>query len=494
MQRHKPIILHLPGLLIERLEQRLQDSPPSWSFKIDYFYYLIRHMTTLEIQWKNRKYEYYPVNINKLRAVTVSTINRYLKYLVDGELLLRDNYIPGEKSYHYRLNPALLKSVRTIRLEPGSMLFQRIIHAERNKRKHIHRQKPHLKQMRELFMKIDIDYPAATRWIEEQGESTKKYVYYTMLDKLRDNRFRYFDKNSTNGRLDTNLTVLKKELRGFMIGDWVSIDLANSQPLILSQVLDVLFSGISDPLTKYSLNNNKNTPPPHNNHYIPLCSHFFEEDLVKYFGKQTLNGVAKILHNGGSSVHGELFGFQISCVNGSFYEDFIDQFGDINGATLTRDDVKDLIFPVLFSRNEIYRDWERKMPYQSEKMKFAQVYPIISSVIQELKRKDHARLAILLQKIESKIFIDSICPLLVNKGIVPLTIHDSIIVNVEQEEGALEACKNVFKDRFNVIPTFHVKPLEKVGYGESGTNSISGSSLTGVLERKEQGMNHRLSA
>lgn len=50
----------------------------------------------------------------------------------------------------------------------------------------------------------------------------------------------FFKKNKTNGRIDTNLTSLKGEYKRFIISDeeLYSIDIVNSQPFILSLVLD----------------------------------------------------------------------------------------------------------------------------------------------------------------------------------------------------------------------------------------------------------------
>ena len=67
------------------------------------------------------------------------------------------------------------------------------------------------------------------------SKGVKQYCYYVALENIRDQRFRYFKRNGTNNRLDTNITCLKNEiLKKIIIGDYVSIDLKNSQPFFFS--------------------------------------------------------------------------------------------------------------------------------------------------------------------------------------------------------------------------------------------------------------------
>lgn len=65
-----------------------------------------------------------------------------------------------------------------------------------------------------------------------------------------------------------------------------------------------------------------------------------------------------------------------------------------------------------------------------------------------------------MQNLESYIFIDVIAKKLVEAGIIPLTIHDSIIVRSEQANNALEIIEEVFRSNFDCVPTFHIKKLK----------------------------------
>jgi len=175
MQVKKPIILHLPGEFVAELERCIKQQPPLWSYKMDYFYYLINYLIMREMQMKNVETKFFSINIKRLRSVTVSNIDRYIKYLVDVELLKRDNYIIGEKSYHYQLNPEYLEGIRRVQLEPGSRVFEKLTKSWKGERHNANRLQPHLKQMRNLFLKLDIDYDGAIDWIESNSSPEKKY-------------------------------------------------------------------------------------------------------------------------------------------------------------------------------------------------------------------------------------------------------------------------------------------------------------------------------
>ena len=109
------------------------------------------------------------------------------------------------------------------------------------------------------------------------------------------------------------------------------------------------------------------------------------------------------------------------------------------------------------NKNEIYINYKKIIPYEKDKKIFASIYPLIYESIENLKTKDNVLLPVFLQKIESYIFIDCIAKELVNAGIVPLTVHDSVIVKTEHQERTIKIINKIFIENFNVIPTFEIK-------------------------------------
>ena len=283
--------------------------------------------------------------------------------------------------------------------------------------------------MKDELMKMDMDYQKANKWIESSANDDKKLNYFTSVNHIQDKRFRYFKRNKTNRRLDTNLTNFKSDLRQFIKGDYVSIDLKNSQPFLLGVLINNII-------------NNRDT----------LCSYLHTSYLFKTFGIKRIKQVLKIHQKQEKAEMVNLRLFYDSVLNGTLYDDFIKCYDD----EISRDDAKKIMFKVLFSRNEFYKGYKKITPYENDKKRFLKVYPFVADVIKELKRKDHKTLPIYLQRLESYLFIDCIAKELVNNGIIPFTIHDSVIVKREYYNKTIEIMNGVFTKQLGVIPSFEV--------------------------------------
>lgn len=431
MRVSKSIILYLPELLVRELEKYLKNYPPNFKFDRIYFYYVIHHLTIMQIQYKNSEYQY--LDKKYLKSVTISNIDRYIKILVNGEFIITNkSYKPGYHSLKYKLNPKFITGVSKISLDTKSKLGKRIIKNQYNKKAHYNRLEPHLSSMKDELMEMELDYVKANRWIENNSVSSKQISYLTSVNHIEDKRFRYFKRNSTNGRVDTNLTNLKSDLRQFIIGDFVSIDVKNSQPFLLGLVLDNII-------------NNRDT----------LCCYLEEGKLKETFGIKSIQKILLFHQNQEKSKMVNLLAFYDSVLEGTLYDDFINSFQ----GEFTREDVKKIMFKVLFSRNQIHCNYKKIIPYEKEKNIFASVYPFVYEAVKILKTKDHRLLPIYLQQLESYLFIDCIAKELVNNGIIPLTIHDSVIVKEEHKLKTLHIINRVFMDQIGVKPSFDIKNL-----------------------------------
>lgn len=442
MRTSKDIMIYIPTAIVEKLDAYLMETPPKFLYKKESFYYILHFLITQKI--KNPKKVYIPLNINFLkRIIGYNTLN-YIKTLKNGEIIISDKkYEKGVKSFWYKLNYDISGESIEITIDPHSKLGKRIVKSSRKSKAHYNRLKPHLRAMQREFMNLDMDFDKAREWIDTCSDPVKRSSYLTSLNHIEDKRFRYFKRNTTNGRLDTNLTNLKSDLRQFIKGDYVSIDSKNSQPFLLSKLTDTI------------INNNST-----------LCCILSNANLSKSFGVRALQKVLLIhqkhLKQPFSPNLVNLSLFKKSTTDGAFYEGFMEQYG--NG--IERNKVKDIMFNVLFSEDKIYdkkNRWRDK-----DKDIFSSIYPFVFEVIKILKKKDHAMLAIFLQQLESYIFIDCIAKKLVENGIIPFTIHDSVIVKSKDQTKALKIIQSIFKKQLGVVPSFHVKPLRS----ESNSNQI----------------------
>lgn len=433
MKPNKPVILYIPDLFINELDKYLKTNPPNFKYQIVYFYYVVHFLTIKKLAHKND--EYIQINAKYLQSITIWNINSYVRILINGEFIKVENYVKGLKSKGYKLNPDFVKGISEIEIEPNTKLFNKIIKTSRRKKAHYSRLDFFLQEMKNKFMSLDFDYDAARKWIKTAPhDEVKKYSYLSSIKQLQDKRFRYFKRNSTNQRLDTNLTNLKSEIRQFIKGDFISIDLKNSQPFFLSQLLNNII----------------------NITHSTLCyrNRFLDEYVT--FGIRTLHSVSLINQKGKNSDLVNLRLFEKSVLKGKLYDDFIKKYPE----NITRKQVKNIMFKVLFSRNVVYKNNIRFIPFKKEKEVFANVFPSVYKSVEVLKSKDHRRLAIYLQKLESYIFIDCIAKRLVEAGIIPLTLHDSVIIETENYHKALSVIKNVFLNNFGVIPSFHIEKIK----------------------------------
>ncbi|WP_157505091.1 hypothetical protein [Flavobacterium tegetincola] len=255
--------------------------------------------------------------------------------------------------------------------------------------KYINNSAKHLKKMGSYFRNIDIDYEAAinhtrNRFSEQVlnaiNEDYKYKAHREYSSRIatihqfvngRMNKTLRFHRNSTNNRLDTNLTNMASDLRPFIVGfkDMVNLDLVNSQPVLFNVMLRSYRKNASDEELK-------------------------ELDL-----------------------------YLESTTSGNWYETIMEIYG------IDRAKAKKIWMELAYSKNSSYK---------SEKNIFKKEFPFIYKIIEDKKEKYHAAFSVELQKIESKVFIDKICKDLVGEGIIPLTLHDGLLVPKKDMERTKE--------------------------------------------------------
>ena len=426
MRKKKPYVLLIPTLMMEELEKNYQSHKINSRFKRENFYYLISHITVQQSIYKDNEFVF--VNLKKLKLVTVSNIDRYLKLLVELGLVVADKHQVGVKSKWYKLNEKVCYGIKRLEIKTNSRLHVSLNKSNRRKKAHNNRLAPHLKIMRNEFIKLDFDYQGAEEWILNNATDENKIIYLTALERIKDTRTRFFSRNNTNQRLDTNLTIMKSDLRQFMTGDYVSIDLSNSQPFLLGILIN-------------SIINSKDT----------LCCYLSNESIVQTFGVKRIKKSLNCHQNQEKAKLVTLNSYLDSTKNGSLYDDFINVFD----GELQRKEVKDLFFKVLFSKNVA----DGFAPYRKEKVKFSNVHPLVGTIVKALKVDDNKTLPIYLQKLESYLFIDCIAKRLVDVGIIPLTVHDSVIIKREHVQKALAIMKEVFFNEVGAVPSFKVEGI-----------------------------------
>lgn len=73
----------------------------------------------------------------------------------------------------------------------------------------------------------------------------------------------------------------------------------------------------------------------------------------------------------------------------------------------------------------------------------------------------HSQFAIELQIAESRIFIDEICRGLVGKDIIPITLHDGLLVKNKDADETYDYMKLVLSSHLGSAPSISVKKFSK---------------------------------
>jgi hypothetical protein len=182
-----------------------------------------------------------------------------------------------------------------------------------------------------------------------------------------------FGRNSTNYRLDTNLTGIKSELREFVIldgcDDLTEIDIRASQPYLLTGLMRFASRFCDEPAASVTA--------------IQEWSDFRTAPTDPYVALAT-------------------------CL-----------FGESN--TDIRATGKKAAFTVVFSKNA---------HKQHGKQEFGERFPEVDAFIRRLKnkKKEHGACAIFLQQYEAAIMIERVGSRLTAAGIPAFTVHDSLII------------------------------------------------------------------
>jgi hypothetical protein len=212
MNNSKDIQIITSKSIIVKLEAYLLDHPPKFKYEIEIFYVIVNFILERKSILKN--YDF--VNIDKvmLSKLFTSLLDKYIKILRTAEILEVDYYEPKVKPYWYRVCEALTIDLELINISKDSSVYGPLIKYYTN-RKHVIKSidlDSHLQIMRKQFYKgLEVDFDGASKWINKNVLEDKRIYLMTSLLAITDKRMRYFKRNSTNNRLDTNLTNFKKE-------------------------------------------------------------------------------------------------------------------------------------------------------------------------------------------------------------------------------------------------------------------------------------------
>lgn len=306
-----------------------------------------------------------------LKEIYGKYYNYYMDFLIENKIIyISSDYCVEVKARSYRIFPNVINNTAPIDVFPNKF-------TEKKKRlsfQYPEQHSPILSEVRNFLQddikRISIDHEGAMKWLDnEKAEGNITIEQHTKskmnVDKIKRNDiYCKFDKY---GRMHTNFTVLKKQLRNNYVtidGKKTSeIDIKNSQPFFLANLI---------------LNENK------------------ELSLSTEFKK-----------------------FKNRVIDGTFYDNFLLSHPSM---FKTRSEVKKFVYKVLFGKNR--EKCELNMTFKQE-------YPLIYDFIVLFKtiNNSYKSLSYKLQRMESDFIYNDVIAIMKSFGLdIPMfTIHDSIV-------------------------------------------------------------------
>jgi hypothetical protein len=460
--------------------------------KLDMLYILSQ---LIEVSYLNGKHKedrgYVRLKAKYIQKV-VPSYKDYLNYLTAANVLDIDNhYQVGKKSRGYAFYPPYIYSdeLKEIPVPITSRLYKRI--AEQDKeikiREIVKTKYPYLAVWLNNHLTIDLD--SANKLIslihrlhEKERERFRFYVlnapgflthkeetkflklgspiYEYKFGLLTIRKQRWFAViDATVNRLHTNITNLKSELRSclrYNNEDLVCIDIKNSQPYLSILLLNAAFYEPEANWEKfYKRGRGKGygelypITPIYSNPSITLSS--FPSIYSSLYNSSPLTILLSeiVSDNDKNTFEND----KLADINlyikyassGTLYE-YIEDAMIKKGLPVpnSRQELKAIVFQSLFTDNRFIQH-----PEAAPKRIFEELFPTVSQVFKHIKRKESNLLPILLQQLESTLFLDHIAKRISQEqpGLPIFTIHDSIMTLKSKEEYVksiiMEECQKV---------------------------------------------------
>ena len=285
--------------------------------------------------------------------------------------------------------------------------------------------------------------------------------------------------DNTVHRLHTNITNLKSELRyclRYNNQDLVCVDIKNSQPYLSILLLNAAFYASEDEWQglyhhkdkgAISLSILHSITPIQSNISIPLS--FFSNiynsillqipPLIMILVSENLSETGETIPE--NDILTEICSYINHAAKGTLYE-HIRTSMEAKGLPVpdSRKELKAIVFQVLFTDNR-FKGQEDAAP----KRVFQELFPTVTKVFELIKKKDSTLLPILLQQLESTIFLDRITKRISEEQpqLPIFTIHDSIMTLKGNEDYVSAIIKEECKKAVGVAPALSIEYYDDQG-------------------------------
>lgn len=329
-----------------------------------------------------------------LRKKYTQNYNHYLDYLIDNKFLFKiSKHYAGKKACTFKINDIFLRDIIRVQVFDTVLLKKyKKDNIDESITEYVKSPIPvdiRKKLVRDLYS-VELDYDEAYQYLKklkdnDEIDEAKFNKNFCSIENINSNNI--FFKFDSYGRIHTNFTVLKKDIRNNFLKidgqQTYEVDIKNSQPFFLSLLM----------------------------HQEMTFEQLKSQEIQRYFDLVKL---------------------------GLVYEDIVEK----NPELKSREDAKKVVYKVFFGPN---RDNKKDC-----KM-FRKVYPSVYDFICEYKsmNKNYKCVSHMLQYMESKfIFQDVIYEIMKKHPEIKLiTVHDSILFPSQYKN----IVKKIFENKLNEI-------------------------------------------
>lgn len=424
------------------LDQLLNDVPPDFIYKKDRFIYILSLIYSIPSKKKKsiQNYQGYTPVSKKILGATIRDYRAYIDYLKTNCIVEESNYIVGKRSRGLRFFPSYRRKVKAVEITDWP-LIKNIVHLRKNYRVDKTGELIYLKKW--LSEGLEVDLEGGKQYLHEEyiKDLTNSDVNHPLLrynsrlipfESLSCPENPLFFVDNTAGRLHTNVTQLKSELRKFINfkgKTLVSVDLVNSQLYLALSLLSKEAFDKNNIAGRIVNIREKLEGDDINSILIMLSvlieSHENEEDILL---------------------------FKKLSSNGTFYEEFsnllLNDEADLAIDITNRKEIKSLVFSTIFSKNTSEK-------YLKSIRIFKRFFPSVYKIFKNIKEGYHPTLAILLQNLEADLILHQACKTISEEkpDVFIMTLHDSIITTEDNVEYVKEIMSKVLHENIGLLPT-----------------------------------------
>lgn len=444
---NKYIKLFIPRITFDLLHYKLRLVAPEFEYDINVFYSILNDLSN--IKYYNAftaNNGYIPLDSRLLIKKYGNSYSKYIQYLVVHSIISKSSYYKENMCFYYKLvfNNVV---VDMLNREWDAISYCVINNNTNTFESDVNRgfiaNPKVVKEQQIIVVEIPVHISVGKYIINEYNKELDNIKHYK--DYLKKMAYHYKDTIGIDYDKAIQHSVQRYTEDAIQAnGDPDLIETARNQYLYRIRSIIAINEGKKGKLLRFERNNtNKRIDTNLTNLSSDLRQFLNGYDNMSYFD---LSNSQPVLFNillkehykdSDPKLKAEIDRYAQITLSGSWYEFLMDLF------KVDRDGAKKIWMQIAYSKNSSY------LP---EKKTFASQFPLITKIIKDLKKQNHANFAIELQRIESRIFIDEICKQLVAMDIIPYTLHDGLLVPKTNESTVYKVMCNVLEDSLGKVP------------------------------------------